>query len=496
MSIQSKIRKAVATALILYTSLGSVATSKADGLWNEAKSYTAYLADAAKTAAAAVATAAAALAAAKQDLATAQAAFAAANAAAATTAETVAAMESAAAAVTAAEATLATATTVSGVAAAVLAGATAGTLIGQGADWLISWCWDPVCDVSAMNVGNGPIYVPATDDEVNQLIPELVSIGSGQTMTVDDFHAAGDMGDKSLQFLSQEVRMFIGFARGAAAYSAGRDQEVLNAVSDLKTELNTFPSNLVAFSDVLQNTALQSPVDGIGQAGSNLEVAVEKAYQAFEKERSLPGADQNKITEAENLLQQGIQSFQSAQQKIEAINYPALVGQNAAFPNLTLDRFNKFISDCGTEGKACLPPEEVDLVSRLMKASGVYSPSTPDYGVEIAKWDAFFGDNSHEIALFGSSGSLNLAELLRKSATELTPQGGSWLGIDLEQSPLTIAARKTIPGNPFDGMSSSGGCSLNAGNPVSARGLTLLFGIFMSVLGFFLYRHKTGRSLS
>jgi len=476
----SFLRKTLIAFLVLYTSLGSLPYAKADGLWNEAKNYTASLQDAAKVAAAAVSAAAGVLAAAKQDLANAQAAFAAANAAAATTAATISAMETAAAAVAAAEAALAAATTAAAVAAAIAAAATAGTLIGQGADWLISYCWDPVCDVTSVSVGNGPIYVPATPDEVDALVPQLVFIATGQEMSIDDFYAAGDAGVQSLQFLREEAHMFLGFARGAAAYTAGRDQEVLNASTDLEQELNTLPKTILAFSNILETTSLQSPVEIFQESRVQFDNAMQKAVESLDHNKP----DYESTLE---LLMGASNSFHSAQDKVSSIDYLPLSGPGGAFKNLTLDSYQQFISKCATVGEGCLPPEEIGLVTKLMQASGVYSPTVPDYGVEIAKWDAFFGDNSKEIALFGSSGELSLAEVLSKSVTDLTPDGGPWLGADLEQSPLTISARKSL-GVFADGM--GGGCSLVTTQHVSNYGWLILVGIFASCLGALGYRRR------
>jgi len=451
----SRVKSAIGAALVLLTTVGPVTRSWAGDAWENGKAYTAMLADAAKAAAAAVGAAAGALGAAKADLAAAQAAAAAANAAAETSAATIGAMEASGAAVAAAEATLAAATTAAAAAAAIVAGATLGTLAGQGLRGLWSLCFDPVCDLTAMSIGGGPIYFPATDAEVDGLIPELVTTTTGLNLTISDFEAAGDGGLKSLAFIKGGIHMFLGASRAAAAATAGRNDEVLDvAIPELQNELTQFPGTITDFAQVLRNTSLQSPVEGLNQAHSEFESAVSNAIEVAGKELS-PEAYNEFISQLEIVENQ----FAAAQKEVGSVNYPPLVGENGAFQNLTVDRFQRFIDDCKTKGADALPPEEVSMADQLLHAAGTYFPEASSFGPGIAQYDAGgdngLNDNSHEVALFGDSGTLDIATLLDKSVSELS-KVGAWLDISLDDSGLA----KEIRGKSSSEAPSAGGCSL------------------------------------
>ncbi len=450
---KSIIQKTLGAVLALFLSVGSVSTSWASAYWRGGGDLTAIAAEKAKeAAAAAVAVAAAWVARETAALATAQRALTAARAAAFGIPAAAAAVAKATAAVAAAEAALAAATAAAADLALGVGVLAAGTLVGQGIDYFIDWCWDPVCDLTALNT-NGPIYNgPATDEEINRLIPEMLSIVGVQNLIVSD------LDPQSYQFLSQEIRMGLGFTRGAAAYTAGRSDEVARALKDLQQELNTFPDTIKNFVEAYQGKTFHSPVPELVRAYDDFSAAIEEARLALMNERSKPGADTAKIDEALQELASANGHFQQVREDASTFEDLPLVGPDGAFPSLTLDDYKQFMSDCATKGKDCLPSEEIALVKSLVEAAGVYSPSTPDgdFGDKIAEWDAFFHDNSLDYPLFDTDG-LTPLEVLSNSAT-VKSDNGSWLGIDLNESPLMEWLRgldTQIPG--------TGGCSLIKG---------------------------------
>ncbi len=494
------IKKLMAGFLALTLFIGVVPRSRADdSLWETAKEYTATLVEAAKTALEAAEALAKLVEIAQAELEAAEAALAAAaGAGAAAVAAAAARVGKAASALAAARTALAVARQAAKVAAAVALAVAGGTAIGQGVDWLISWCWDPVCDLTALQIGGGPIYVPATQAEVDQTLNAMLGVLSAEEVTVSDLDPT------SYQLLSAQIHMGIGFARGAAAYTAGRAQEVLEASEELKAELNDLPTAILNFSDYLEEVVVELPLEELRMAREQYDEEVQAALALFREERakSMEKGDRQtvaKIDEAIKQLDKATQHFDAGLTKLSGV--PArqpLVGPGGLSKNLTLGGFQKFISDCATKGRDCLPPEEIELVNILMKAAGVYSPGVPNYGDEIAKWDAFFGDNSKQEAILASYGSkgMTVAEMFRSSVVDKSKKG-MWLNSDLEASPLTIWARKLLGPNAGDSVEaiSSGGCTVTKVQEVTNHlGLMLSAISILMLAGFAVaYRRRSRR---
>ncbi|MCX6020679.1 MAG: hypothetical protein NTZ05_02910, partial [Chloroflexi bacterium] len=140
-------------------------------------------------------------------------------------------------------------------------------------------------------------------------------------------------------------------------------------------------------------------------------------------------------------------SFTAAQQAVAEAQFPPLVGPQGAFRDLTLPRFQQFLADCSTKGAGCLPPEEVAVVERLLRAAGVSFTGTATVGTMIAQFDAEGGDiGGREGALFAPAGVLNLAELLHRSVQNSVASNGPWLKINLDDSPVVITSRTRVGG--------------------------------------------------
>ena len=402
-----------------------------DEAWEQGKACTAMLADKAKEAAALVATLATAAKIAALDLSRAQAAVAAAGGtAAATTAEALAALAGAETALAVAVSALAAAELAAGIAAAIVAGATIGTLAGQGLRGIWSWCWDPVCPLTPV-IGTAGAYVPATEDEINGLLPEIILLGTGQALSRADFDLAGEEGAWSWQFMFEVISMYLGAARAAAAATVGRDLEVLEtAVPELQGQLDDFPDTILVFDSILEATELQSPVPALQAERTRFDEATQLVITVLESQDTEPAVLDEVVTQL-NIVSA---AFDDAQTRVNSISWPPLVGAGGAFESLSLDSFQAFIEDCRIRNTGCLPPEEILIADRLLEAAGVYFPDAPSFGPLLARYDAE-GDNSREEALFEPTGSLTLAELLRKSVTELSTQG-PWLNITLSDSGL------------------------------------------------------------
>ena len=398
--------------------------------WENGRAYTKMLKKAAYDAAKeAVALAAAVVAAAAVDLAAAQAAVAAAGGTGvATTAATLARLAAAEAALAAATATLAAAKAAAAAAAAVVAGAAIGTYAGQGLRGIWSWCWDPVCDLTAKNQGNGPIYVQATEDEIKALIPEVLSAGGFENIDFSDSPVARD-------FLSMGIGQFLNATRGAAAATARRPAEIHAAMCDMQADMYTYRDVTEAIADVLAKASYEDPSADLAAARSEFDAAVEEAMDVCDPK----GGDDCDAIKA--YLDEATASFQSAQDEIATFHFPTLVGNDdSIFAELSLREFHEFIEDCAANGERCLPQVEIDLVNTLAAAAGVYSPSEPSLGAPIAEYDAMGDTGGREGALFNpDTGLINLAELLKGAATELSGSG-SMFNIDLVASPLAADA--------------------------------------------------------
>lgn len=432
--------------LVFALGICPVSPVRAGPIWENGRAYTGMLVDGVvETAEAtighletAIQVAEAAVVAANASLFSARAAAAGASAGAATTAA-LAAIGAAEAAVAAAELALAGATTAVAATTVVAAGAIGGTLIGEALRGLWEWSWGLVSDATSSHA-TGPIYASATNAEMEALFPTLVSIGTGFNLTNADFLAAGNPGLISQAFITQGAHMFIGASLGAAAATAGRFEEVLTAVADLQAELIGYRSTIEAFAGVLENASFQSPVAGLLAARTNFDSAVAEARAAC------PAAAGSACSAMNIALDDAAAAFQSAQDAVGTVAFPALVGgANPVFPDLTLLRFNQFLNDTALLGAAALPGQEIALADRLMLEAGVFFPGMTSFGPAIASYDALGDTGGRESALFDAiTGHINLAELLRESATTLS-SNGSWLNIDLEQSPVTQEARAAIP---------------------------------------------------
>lgn len=431
-TVQRRPRKRLSCALVPLLILLMVVPPRAFAdweAWEDGRAYTKMLKKAALDAAKeAVALAAAVVAAAAADLAAAQAAVAAAGGTGvATTAATLARLAAAEAALAAATATLAAAKAAAAAAAAAVAGAAIGTYAGQGLRGIWSWCWDPVCDLTATKP-DGPIYVQATDDEIDALIEDLVSANGFKDI---DFKA----NPVAKEFLAMGIGQFLNAARGAAAATDHRPAEVHAAMCDMQADMYTYRDVTEAFAGVLATTSFEDPSADLAAARADFDAAVAEVMEVCNPE------DGDDCEAIEAYLNDATASFQSAQDEIATFDFPTLVGKdNSVFPDLSLAEFHEFMEDCAAKGESCLPQAEIDLVNALAEAAGTYSPSQPSLGVPIAEYDAMGDTGGRESALFDpDTGLINLAELLEGAATELSGSG-SMFNIDLAASPLAAEA--------------------------------------------------------
>lgn len=449
--------------------------AEADLQWRCAKTYTATLAEGAKDAVQEVGNALQNLSDAKEYIDNAQTVVDAAKYAAPVlaSAKAVAAAESASALLGTASEAIAGTMTVVVKGAAVAGAAAAGTLVGQGANWFISLCWDPVCEIEAVDTTVDNIYTPVTDEEVAALIPEITSIvsPSGEGLDVADFEAAGEEGTAALQFLSEGIKIFLNSARGAAAAADGRYDETLNAVDDLTQQLANYPTTIYNFASVVQEIVPNSPFNTVysikntDYLGTDFQVSYTDAIAEISGNDDDPTEFMDAIGGVGDALGNALDTLSPS--------YPPLVttdGTQGAFSDLTLDGFNQFVNNCSENGSGCLPAEETSIVNRLLTAARVTIPGI-DIGTSIADYDASddYCDDSGETAALQltadlksgvlkvvGSGALTLADVLSQSCTN-TVTGeveSSWMGVDLEDSPVTIAAREAAEEN------GSGGCSL------------------------------------
>ena len=482
--------KKIIVTLVVFLLMFSSAV-KADLQWRCAKNYTATLADGAANAAEAVVDTLQKVQDAKEYVENARLAVDGTRVtlgAAGTTGAVAATLQGATAVVETAEAGVAIAETAGAATVAVAVGATAGTLIGQGVNWLVSICWDPVCSIQSDTPDATSIYSgAATDEEVQSLIPNLVLQATGQTITIDDFTNAGESGETSLQFLSEGIRLFLGLARGAAAAADGRTDETLSAVTDLEAALAAFPATISDFATALQEATLESPVAALQSANDT--------YNGDE----LQVNETNGITELADLdLRTAfIDGFDTVGDSLDAAivsatsaTYSPLITSGdtqGLFVDLTSDRYQQFLADCGTQGSACLPPEEIAVTEALLTAAGVSFSDISDIGASIAAFDADTSvcpDTETSLSADANTTTQSLADVLSQSVSE-SSTSGSWLDIDLEESPVTLEAREasgtTETGGEATPSSEGSGCSLIM-NFGAVPGIILLSFVALPVL--------------
>lgn len=477
MKFQSFTRRLLSGTLAFSLFTGAVLPAARADLWQTSKDYTAAIAKgAADAGAAAAAAAAAAVKAAQADLARAQAALAAAKAGPSLViiGNALGSVARAEAALAAAESAYAAAVAAAEALAAIAAGVAIGTALGQGINWLFSGCYDKGCDLTPDN-GEAFAYAVASQEEVDALIPALAFIGTGVEVSVDQFDP------QTYALVSTQVRMFLGMARGAAAYTEGMPSGVLAAVTDLKGQLASLPNQLLLFSEHLEQTKFMVPqMEEIKFEFSN---AIKDAQAQLLEGRNLPGVNPEEVDLAIEKLGDAYAAFIDADNKIGEVVNVSLVGAEGLLGNLTVEDYDRFLEDCATQGKECLPSSEIQMVERLIEAAGVHSP-TMDFGTEIARWDAFYGDNTQERAILESYGEIGVtpAELFRNSVIERSKEG-TWMNIDLEKSPLTVWARSELAKDSADQPESGGGCSLSVADPISTSFFGSLLLAFSGLFG-------------
>ena len=437
MQARDPARNFLTLLLAISVAVTSAPVAQATEAWENGRAYTKMLQNYAAEAAAVAAAAATVVTLAVADVAAAQARFNAANTAA-TSAAALVALAQADAALATAVGIAAAAKSAALAAAAVVAGATIGTYISQGLRGIWDFCWDPLCDATALSPGAGAIFVPFSQAEAEALLPTMTSLATDGELSLSqsDFDEAGI----PTEYATLGMRLFVGATRGAAAGTAGRWAEVLFAVENLQLGLVEYRAAMENYADVLDATAY---VDQVAQF--NTEVDKFNTYAEIANAACDIYVDDCPAMAAE--LAAAKANLSSAKASLATIDWATLAA-SPLFPPITLAEFQQFLTDTGTLGAAALPPEEIAVADALLAVADAYYPGQPSMGPMIAAYDAQGDTNGHESALFDPvTGELTLSELLRDSATILSDEG-PWLNIDLSESPLTAEAEENISGVP------------------------------------------------
>lgn len=419
---------AAVAALIAAAAATSIAPpqAKADDFWRAAKAYTASIYQTAADAAQKLADAKEILENAEQILAAAEAALR--SAPAPQRAAAAAAVARALAAVTAAKAAVAAAAKAAAVATAAVAAFLAGTAVGQGADWLISFCWDPVCDFDTQH----PAYVFPHTGEVESWMPFILFNGSGVHLTHADFAQADierpGVGTASWNYVREASRMFAVAVRGAASYSAGDCTSVFAARQDLDAAMFNFTVSLSDYASQLPTlrTFDGNPMMEIQEARTALN-----DLQQYMPDFQNPSQMQQIITQAMNGLNMAQSALMLASRNT-GVGVP-LDGPTGWIDPLSLQEFQAFLADCAARGAAALPPREVAVADGLMGVLGISLRGQSSLGPAIAAWDALGDPGGHETALFLADGGQLIAS--RVLATSVP---NHWQLVNLDESPLII----------------------------------------------------------
>jgi len=394
--------------------------------WEDAKSYTSSIgAGVASTALAAVTLAKQHLASAERSLRQAKAALAGARAAAATWLAVQAVVE-AEAVVAAAEAAVAAAVAAAEVVAAVAAGAAIGTLIGQPLSAAFRWCWDPVCKVTPnINVAGQPVYAPATESEITELVPVLIYAATKIEMKKADFEAAEDTGRLAWSFIAEGTSLFIGATRGAAAANSNRPKEVLVAATDMMPKLIGYAKTIGKFADSAEGVSIKSPLAQVEDAKLQFDLHMEQARNRILANPNAPG-----FHEILARLESSEAFFEAAQKAVSQVVAQPIFGQGGLIPDQTLDMFKSFTQACATNGASCLPSDEVIISQLLLQAAEVSFDTS--FSKQLAAWDGEGDVTGMEALWFGPQEVASLPQLLRKSVETALANQGPWLNIELD----------------------------------------------------------------
>ncbi|MEZ6235586.1 MAG: GC-type dockerin domain-anchored protein [Phycisphaerales bacterium] len=409
--------------------------ARGDELWRQTKRYTAQVVGAYEAAVAKLDEAKDALEDAKDLLSALRTALTAAGGAVSNPA-LAARVAQAAATVATAEGVVAAAAEAVVVATAAAAAFLAGTGIGQGANYLISWCWDPICEFDG-----AATYAFPDDAQVDQWVERMLLNSTGVPITKADFDAAEaafpGTGAVSWDYLRQTVRTYAIAARGIGAYTNTDYDGVLAAAQDLQDQTDVQAATATQFAAHFA-TVQTFTTDPRGE----MQDAINELQSLLPDVGQLP----NPVA-TQAMIQDAIASMQQAVFRMDQISaFPAGPAQQLdgeVFNPLTIQAYQQFLDDCRVNGAAALPMVEVRGVDDIMNSLGLVNRGQGTMAHDIAFWDGV-GDTANEAARFGPGGvSLN-SEILIDSANFY------WRSIDLSESPLVHNALADRQGTFFE----------------------------------------------
>ncbi|MCA9287547.1 MAG: hypothetical protein KDA05_03125, partial [Phycisphaerales bacterium] len=312
----------------------------------------------------------------------------------------------------------------------------AGTGIGQGANYLISWCWDPICEFDG-----AATYAFPDDTQVDQWVEQMLLNATGVAITKADFDRAEaafpGTGAVSWDYLRETVRTYAIAARGIGAYTNTDYNGVLAAAQDLQDQ-----------TDVQATTAEQFANHFAGVQTFTTDPRAEMQSAMIELQSLLPDVGQlpDPIT-TQVLIQDAMAAMQQAMTLMDDISAfaggPPRQLDGEVFNALTIQAYQQFLNDCRVNGAAALPQVEVRGVDDIMNSLGLVNRGQGTMAHDIAFWDGV-GDSANESARFGPGGvSLN-SEILIDSANFY------WRSIDLKESPLVHNALADRQGTFFE----------------------------------------------
>lgn len=289
---------------------------------------------------------------------------------------------------------------------------TAGTVIGEGLDWLISRCWDPPCVMFA----NQAPYSPPTNAQLDGLIPVLLETSGASTLaaTRAEFDSADvaqpGTGTTAWDFIRSGARAFSIAAEGAGASTAHLCSDVTTAAGDLEAELQTYITATDTMATMIENATIYSgdPRPDLVEAVLGCDSLIQYV-DAHPEEFTDPVEVRAAAVESRNASLGAITALDA--QSLPNGSPKPLQGSGGYLPDLTLADFQGFLTDCATQGPSALPPGEAATIDSLLGRLGLrYS------GVTGAGWDmaAYVGegDTGNEASHF-TSGPLRPSEIYR-----------------------------------------------------------------------------------
>ena len=300
------------------------------------------------------------------------------------------------------------------------------TTILQGASWVTSFCWDPLCPLDPAD----PSFHDPTDPEIDGMLTNMLFDLTGEAATEQDF--VNDLGGDGSQLwttMRDSLRTLIVSKEGASSFFEGDCGALAQAQPALTQAIDRQVDSLRAAA----NLGAEAYLFAAGSEdvyGDALDAIA--AVGPFVSQHPDPAGLQDVLDDAEASIQR-IQNAIAPFLDGDGNPIP-LMGPGGFLEGLTPAEYQFFLDDCAANGALCLPPEEVVVLDRVMLECETTFAGVPSVADPIADWDGM-GDDGNELDLFDGQ-EITVAELLLRSIPS------HWQRIDLRAAEIVQACER------------------------------------------------------